>query len=121
MARILIVDDEPAIRGYFRRVLEDAGHAVAEAQHGKEALEVYARESQDLVIIDLIMPEMEGIELVRALLELDPKVRTITMTGALPRHEPSLKVSKILGATRTLGKQIRPDDLLAAVFDVLGE
>ena len=121
MAQILIVDDEPGIRMYFGRILEDAGHTVAVARHGKEALEIYAKERQDLVIIDLIMPEMDGIELVKALLALDPEARIITMTGALPTHEPSLKVTRFLGATLTLTKPITSDDLLAAVFDALGE
>ena len=106
---------------YFGRILEDAGHTVAVARNGKEALEICTRERQDLVISDLIMPEMDGIELVKALLDLDPEARTITMTGALPTHEPSLKVTKFLGASRTLTKPITSDELLAAVSDVLGE
>ena len=74
--RILIADDDPAIRGLFRRLLEaQPGWIVcAEAVNGVEAIEQVARNSPDLVILDLGMPQKNGIEAARAISQINPKL-----------------------------------------------
>lgn len=63
MARILAIDDEPDALGSIKRVLEDADHTVITAQHGRDALSLLRDEHPDLIVLDVIMPEMGGIEL----------------------------------------------------------
>src|SRR5512139_2408203 len=63
--RILVVDDEEGVRSFLAEALEDAGHAVAEAAHGDAAAERLRREAFDLLITDLRMPGLHGLELVR--------------------------------------------------------
>lgn len=72
MARILIVDDEPDLRGIVRLVLELAGYEVLEAHHGAAALQRLGEESVDLVITDVMMPVMNGSELIDRL-RADPE------------------------------------------------
>ena len=67
MATILVIDDEASIRNLLREVLEQAGHRVMEANDGREALSLYQKDQADLVIMDLLMPEMSGVETLRRL------------------------------------------------------
>ncbi|MEK6632652.1 MAG: response regulator, partial [Nitrospirota bacterium] len=62
MATILIIDDEESIRHLLREVLEKAGHQVLEASNGREGLEIYQKHPADLVIMDLLMPDTDGLE-----------------------------------------------------------
>jgi CheY-like chemotaxis protein len=67
VARILVVDDEPDIRFLLRRILERAGHDVFDANHGAAALEVVGQTKPDVVVTDIMMPVMDGAELIRRL------------------------------------------------------
>ena len=62
MATIMVIDDEPSIRGLLREVLERSGHTVVEAKDGREALDLYQKQKADLLIMDLLMPEVDGLE-----------------------------------------------------------
>jgi putative two-component system response regulator len=79
---ILVVDDEPNVRTVLRRVLEPEGFRVTEAASGAEALLVYAREGVDLVLSDLMMPGMNGTELLQRVKASDDTVSFIILTGA---------------------------------------
>jgi signal transduction histidine kinase len=76
---LLIVDDEPSIRDVCRRALRD--YNVLEASDGEEALEVFARGGVDVILTDIMMPRMDGLELLKRLKELEPTVVVIMMTG----------------------------------------
>ena len=81
MSRILVVDDEPDLRFILRRIFEKAGHEVADAVHGAQALE-FARESPpELVVTDMMMPVMDGAELIRRL-RRDPATAGIAILAA---------------------------------------
>ena len=67
MARILVVDDDAHIRDVVRFALEKAGHRVSEAADGKAALAEFARSAADLVVLDILMPEVDGLEVCREL------------------------------------------------------
>ena len=67
MTRVLIVDDEPAIVRLIRDYLERAGFEVATAGNGEDALQVFARDRPDLVILDLTLPRMDGLDVARAM------------------------------------------------------
>jgi len=79
--RILVVDDESSIRNTLRRYLERSGHCAETAPDGIEALQTFEREPFDIVITDLNMPRMGGVELVRRLKESSPQTITIVLTG----------------------------------------
>ena len=116
-ARILVADDEAGVRGYLRKVLEEGGYDVIEASDGKEALRQARAGDVDLVITDLIMPEQEGIETIRALHRDLPGVRIIAISGAFGGQ--FLKVAQMLGAHAVLSKPVSAELLLARVAEVL--
>jgi DNA-binding NtrC family response regulator len=80
-SRILVVDDDPASRDLLRRVLAGVGHEVAQAANGREALEELARHPTDLVISDIRMPDLDGVQLLEKLRELAPEVPVILVTA----------------------------------------
>lgn len=82
MARLLLIEDDEGVRTVLRRMLEQAGHTVIEAHNGKEGLGLFQRASADLVITDIVMPEKEGLEVVKALRDTHPPVKIIAISGA---------------------------------------
>jgi DNA-binding response OmpR family regulator len=116
-ARILVADDEGGIRRFFRITLERAGYEVIEAEDGKRAMKEARAGRVDLVITDLVMPEQEGMETVRALRKELPGIGIIAMSGAFGGQ--FLKPALMLGADALLSKPVRSDLLLAKVTEVL--
>ena len=116
--RILVVDDSGLARRGTRRVLEAAGYAVAEAEDGMVALERYFVEKPDLVLLDLVMKGMYGLEVLAKLRELDPDARVIVLSADI--QTSSRHLVNEAGAAAFLNKPVAPDDLLAAVGGVLG-
>ncbi|MCX6632736.1 MAG: PAS domain S-box protein [Candidatus Solibacter sp.] len=117
-ASILVADDEAAVRGFLRNVLEQGGYEVVEAVDGKQALQQVRAGHVDLVITDLIMPEQEGIETIQALRRDVPGVGIIAISGAFGGQ--FLKMAQMLGADAVLNKPVSPELLLATVAGVLG-
>jgi DNA-binding response OmpR family regulator len=121
MARILVVDDDPVLRGALRVVLEAAGHDVMEAAHGDAALRVYGERGADLVLVDLFMPERDGLQVIRALRAAIPRPQIVAMSGGGRFGQIEvLGAAASLGAARTLRKPFEPRDLLAAIRELLG-
>ena len=114
---VLVVDDEEGVRSYLRMVLEDAGYTVSEAADGKEAFHLALEDPPAVVITDLVMPEQEGIETIRALRRRLPQLAIVAISGAFGGQ--FLNTAKILGADAILDKPLRADVLLAKVSDVL--
>jgi DNA-binding NtrC family response regulator len=119
MSRILLVDDDPGFRTMLEALLTKAAHDVICAENGKEALRCYVKSEVDLVITDLVMPEMEGIETITALRELNPQVRIIAMSGDLLNSPVYLKTAKIVGAMTVLEKPFPAHAFLRAVENAL--
>jgi DNA-binding response OmpR family regulator len=115
--RILVADDEAAVRGFLRFVLEGAGYHVIEAADGKQALRQARAGRVDLVITDLVMPELEGIETIQALRREVPGVGIIAVSGAFEGQ--FLPVAEMMGADAVLTKPVSPESLLATVAKVL--
>jgi len=116
MSRILVVDDEAMLRRTLRAMLEKAGHTVAEAEDGREGLELFSAQPFDLVLTDIIMPNREGVETIGDIRRLNPKVPIIAMSGGgSAGGDLFLNLASQLGATRTLAKPIRQSDLIEAV------
>jgi CheY-like chemotaxis protein len=116
-ARILVADDEAGVRSFLRTVLEDGGYEVIEAVNGKQALKEALARRVDLVITDLVMPEQEGIETIRALRRDAPGIGIIAISGAFGGQ--FLKTAQLLGADAVLNKPVSAELLLAKVAEVL--
>lgn len=121
MARILVIDDEPVVRGLFRTVLELDGHNVEEAPDSASGLAAYARERADLVIIDLVMPDESGVITIRKLRRRHPDARILPMTGLLTQLWSADELSRLLNSDRMLTKPVTPDQIVVAVRDALGQ
>ena len=118
MASILIIDDETGVRALLRTMLEMGGYEVMEAANGREGLELYRQRPTDLVITDIGMPEMNGLELTLALTRqfLDAKVIAISGVGG---NQSPLTLAKLLGARHILQKPFSMPQLLKAVRNEL--
>lgn len=120
MARILIIDDDKMILGMLRQVLEHAQHTVIEAPNGEIALRVWREQPADLIITDILMPEKDGLEVIRELRRESPTAKVIALSGGSRRiHFDALDVAKRFGAVRTLTKPFELKDLLQTVDAVL--
>ncbi len=115
--RILVVDDDAGVRDVIRSMLESAGYGVLLAENGKEAMKVLGKERADLILTDLVMPEQEGIETIKALRQNYPDVKVIAMSGAFGGDY--LRIASYLGAHATLSKPIQMEALLKLVRDVM--
>lgn len=117
-ARILIVDDEPNVRLVFRTALESVGYRPATVDGGEAALEELGRSGADLVLLDLQMPGMGGMETLRRLREVADVVPVVIITahGSILDAVQAMK----LGAIDFLAKPLTPDSLRRVVADVLG-
>lgn len=105
MATVLVIDDDPQIRRALRRFIEREGHDVVEAEDGKVALRRFVGEPTDMVITDIYMPEMDGIELLMRLRETFPETKLVAMSGggAIAAGH-LLKAASALGAVAVLEK-----------------
>ena len=122
MARILLIADDVQILRMLRHILEDPKYEVVGAPNGKVAMRLQRENPVDLVITDIIMPEMEGIEVIIELRKQYPDVKIIAMSGG-GRMEPEgyLYMAKRIGADRVFSKPFLPEELLEAVEDLLSD
>ncbi|MFQ3573236.1 MAG: response regulator [Thermodesulfovibrionales bacterium] len=91
--KILVVDDEKNILKLYKAELEDEGYDVITANSGKEALEVFEKENPDLVTLDILMPDIDGIRVLRQMKEIRPNVPVIMLTAYDYRDDFSVWVS----------------------------
>jgi len=121
MARILVVDDNDEIRRMMRLALELYGHDVLDAGNGVEALAQFRRRVTDLVVTDIVMPDMEGLQTIIELRALDSRVKILAISGGgtfVP--EGYLKSARMLGADEGLEKPFTVQQLVDAVNGLLG-
>lgn len=119
MPSVLIVDDEDQIRRLLRTTLEGAGYEVVEGSTGKEALQQYRTHQPNLVIMDILMPEKDGLEGILELRQEFPQAKIIAITGVNDKIGilNFLEVARMLGAKRTLQKPFDLDELLNAAAE----
>jgi CheY-like chemotaxis protein len=116
MACILIADDEPLVRSTLCGILRRAGYEVVEAEDGDQVLAVCASEHPDLVLIDIIMPNREGVETIAALREVYRDLPIVAMSGGGRTGSTTfLDFSGRVGANRMLMKPMRNAELLEAI------
>ena len=82
MAKILVIDDEQGIRNLLDMLLRRKGYDVVVAESGQKGLELFRRERPDVIVLDLKMPEMDGLTVLRQIQNLDPRKPVIVLTGA---------------------------------------
>ena len=127
VAHILVIDDDELVAKTIVALLESASHTVEVATDGRNALKLYRPGAYDLVVTDIFMPEVEGLETIREIRRIDRKVPIIAMSGG-PRATimsgamstmDHLEVAQLLGATRSVGKPITRGKLLPVVDECL--
>ena len=117
MADVLIIDDERQMRRLMSRILKAAGHTVHEATNGREGIDRFRQLRPALVITDIVMPDLDGIETIRAIRQHNPAVPILAISGT--NHTIYLRAATEFGAMAALQKPFRPDELLAAIAKLL--
>lgn len=121
MKRILIAEDDEALLRSLNGILLNAGYEVLTASNGATALEIYRRQPVELVITDLFMPGMDGLETIIELCQLCPGVRIIAISGGGGRVAGDyLPIARRLGAVESMAKPFTPDEILNRVATVIG-
>ena len=120
--QILVIDDEKSIRSLLRQLFERQGYKVLVAANGDEGIQTFNENSVDLVIMDLIMPEKDGIETIRELRSLDPDIKIIAISGGgILQPDLYLKLARKFGALYSFQKPIENDKILTFVENLFGQ
>ncbi len=120
--KILIVDDEAPMLFVIQHLLRAEGYEVSTATNGKAAIEIASTQAFDLIMTDLIMPRMDGIEMILALRVTHPDTPVIAMSGGWNGGSQSyLRLAATLGASQTLAKPFDKASLLNAVESQIGK
>jgi DNA-binding NtrC family response regulator len=120
MADILIIDDDRQMRRLITRILHAAGHAVREAQDGRGGIGEFRRQRPELVISDIVMPDIEGIETIRVLREEAPAMPIIAISGG-SGEALYLRAATALGATASLDKPFAAEKRTMLVDKLLAD
>jgi two-component system chemotaxis response regulator CheY len=117
MAKILVVDDSGMSRRTLRKILEPAGHEIIEAEEGMVALERYSLDKPDLVLLDLTMTGMYGIDVLNKLREMDPQARVIVASADV--QHSTREMVDAGGACAFINKPFTSVKVLSTVESVL--
>ena len=122
MASILVVDDVVSTTKIVEQLLAVKGHQVVRAGNGKEALKIIESQPIDLIITDIVMPEMDGYELISELRKQSNPPKIIAMSGGSDKRdgEDLLHVAKLLRVDKVIPKPFGSASINAAVMEVLG-
>ncbi len=115
--KVLLVDDSALARRSSRRVVEDAGYTVVEAEDGLSALERFALEKPDVVLLDLVMKGMYGLDVLQKLREMDPLVRVIVVSADVQTSSHDLV--RAAGAVGFINKPAAPGQVVKTVALIL--
>jgi two-component system, chemotaxis family, chemotaxis protein CheY len=118
---ILVVDDEPALVSAILKILLEAGYVAEGAVTGRFALERIASRAFDVMLTDIFLPEVDGLEIIAAVRRQQPKAQIVAISGGAPYMNPmdALRVARRLGACASLEKPFSRADLLVVVRDAL--
>ncbi len=121
LSRILVVDDDKAFCQYIATMLSNHGHEVGLAFDGLEGVKAFKHHQFDLVLVDIFMPEMEGIETIKELRKLGKLVPIVAVSGGTSSCScvDYLEISKKFGAFRTLQKPVGIHELMSVVRECL--
>ena len=132
MKSVLVIDDEPAIRKALHRTLVSAGYPVQMANNGTEGLEALKTQLVDIVIVDIIMPKVNGVDTIRSIVREFPNVRIIAISGGgnfspaeyqphAIKTEAYLAAATVAGAHAVLTKPFRTRDVIHAIWTVTNQ
>jgi two-component system chemotaxis response regulator CheY len=113
--QILLIDDDEQFRKLLTVMLTTAGYGLQEASNGIEGLAAYRQQRPDAVLMDILMPEKEGLETIRELIEIDPQAKIIAMSANGEKRFGYLSIALRMGAIRILHKPFTRDELLTAI------
>jgi two-component system chemotaxis response regulator CheY len=116
--KVLVVDDAQFIRDLLRDMLKGAGYEVLEASNGKEALIKYNEARPDLVTLDIMMPEMDGIETLKAIKNIDPAASVVMVTSL--EQKSKIEDSILSGTNGFITKPFKKADVLGVINKILG-
>ena len=120
MATILLVEDDEQIRTLLREFLEHHGYKVIEAQNGREAITQFSEHLIDVTIMDILLPDKDGLETIQDLRRKSPDAKVIAISGGFDREGVNiLKMAERLGALHTLLKPFEMEKLLTTVRETL--
>lgn len=120
MALILLIDDDNSVRTVLRLILVRWGHTVIEAVDGEQGLELFAHTAADLVLTDMILPGQGGLDVIRVLRKIRPRLKIIAMSGGGPLdEEESLHAARRDGAADVLLKPFAYAQLRSMIDRVL--
>lgn len=120
MANILIIDDDPQLRGVLREILASNDHQISEQENGSNVLQFLSQNPVDVLITDIIMPEKDGFEVIPAVKKQYPALKVIAISGGSSYGPDSyLDIAKILGADRVFSKPFKINDISQAVTELL--
>jgi len=117
MKKILIVDDDQVVLASCKRILDSEGYAVSLTSNVKEALQMLQKKNFDIILVDVIMPEYDGIYLIGNVRENLPHLPILVMSG-YPTPE-TISSGMRMGATHFIAKPFTPDELITAVYKAL--
>ncbi|HXQ13657.1 MAG TPA: response regulator [Caulobacteraceae bacterium] len=122
MAQVLVIDDDPLFREIAQEMLVQAGHAVTLADNGDKAALLPAEPAPDLAVVDMLMPERDGIETIGDLQARWPNIKVIAVSAGAPGLEPGLllRAAKALGADATLSKPLERAPFVELVRQLVG-
>lgn len=121
MQKILLVDDEPLLRRAFRTLLEASGYSVSEAGSGREALERARADQPSLVLLDLGLPDLPGLDVARQLAVI-PETRSTTIIAMTGRSGPDVTTEcRAAGCAGHLVKPIEPRELIRRIPAWIGQ
>lgn len=118
MAKILVVDDAEFLRVRIAKMLSGDGHEIIEAENGQKAISAYQASRPDVVLLDITMPEMDGIAALKEIRSLDPKAKVIMLT-ALGQESVVLEAIKS-GARDFVVKPFERERVIGAIAKLLG-
>lgn len=119
MARIMVVDDVAAIREILTALLQDAGHRVLEAKNGEEALTFAETKRVHLVLTDINMPGINGLDLIKSLRQQKNYSHTPILILANDSNDENIEKAKELGACGWVAKPFKPENLIGVINQVL--
>ena len=121
MPRILVIDDDPDVRRSLGKILTRAGYEVVEAADGTAGVELQHREPADVIITDIFMPGLDGLQTIRQLKKEGSRVKVIAISGGDRTGTVDLREhAQLMGAFKVLAKPFEMHDVLAAVKEALG-
>ena len=119
MKKILIVDDSGFTRNIHKQIITSQGYEVVEAGSGTEGVEMFSQEKPDLVMIDLLMPDMDGMEAVGKMLEIDPAAKTVVCST--DKQKARQEEAKEIGVLAFLTKPVNSEKIAETLDQLLAD